>query len=78
MSRRLVDMRLREVEGRTVHAAIEDRRMEIAEKLLSETSWTVQRIAAASGYRNVKTFEAAFRRRTGHLPGGVRQTLRGK
>ena len=76
VSRRLVDLRFREVEGRTVHEAIEDRRLGIAEKLLSETSWTVRRIAAESGYRNVKTFEVAFRKRTGRLPGSARQASR--
>ena len=62
-----------EVEGRTVHAAIEDRRLEIAEKLLSETSWTVRKISTASGYSSAKTFNAAFHRRFGLSPLSARQ-----
>ena len=72
VSRRLADLRFREVENRSIRQVIEDRRMELAEKALAETDWSLRRIAAASGYRNVKTFEAAFRRRTGHSPGANR------
>ena len=77
VSRRLVDLRFREVEGRTVHAAIEDRRLEIAEKLLSETSWTVRKISMASGYSSAKTLSAAFHRRFGTSPLSLRQTTHG-
>ena len=72
VSRRLADLRFREVENRSIRQVIEDRRMELAEKALAETDWTLRRIAAASGYRNVKTFEAAFRKRTGRSPGTCR------
>ena len=53
--------------------AIEDRRMELAERALLKTSWNIGRIAAGSGYRNVKTFEAAFRKRHGCSPSEYRR-----
>ena len=73
VSRRLADLRFREVENRSIRQVIEDRRMELAEKALAETDWTLRRIAAASGYRNVKTFEAAFRRKHGMSPSAFRK-----
>ena len=69
VSRSLADMRFRGVLGRSIRQTIEDRRFEIAEKALRETSRSVAQISAACGYRNVKTFEAAFRRRRGMSPG---------
>ncbi len=46
--------------------------MELATKALAETDWTIRRIAAESGYRNIKTFETAFRKRFGRSPGAGR------
>ena len=63
VSRSLADMRFRGVEGRSIRQVIEDRRFEIAEKALAETARGISQVAAASGYRNIKTFEAAFRKR---------------
>ena len=73
VSRRLADLRFREIEGISIHQTIEDRRMELAEKALSETERPIHQIARESGYKNVKTFEAAFRRRHGKSPGSFRQ-----
>lgn len=72
ISRRLADQRFREIEDTSIHQMIEDRRMELAEKALSETRHTLIQIARESGYRSVKTFEAAFRRRHGSSPGSFR------
>ncbi len=72
VSRRLADLRFREVENTSIRRMIEDRRMELATKALAETDWTIRRIAAESGYRNIKTFEAAFRKRFGRSPGAGR------
>ena len=72
ISRRLADLRFREIENQSIHQAIENRQMEIAEKALSDTDRAIRRIAAESGYRNIKTFEAAFRKRHGLSPGAYR------
>ena len=68
ISRRLADLRFREIEGRSILQTIESCRMELAERLLQETNRPVQAIAKESGYRNIKTFEAAFRKRHGQSP----------
>lgn len=73
ISRRLADQRFREIEGSSIHRTIEDRRMELAEKALSETNRPLRLIAQESGYKNVKTFEAAFRKRHGTSPGLFRR-----
>ena len=44
-----------------------------AEKALSETNRPLRLIAQESGYKNVKTFEAAFRKRHGTSPGLFRK-----
>ena len=74
ISRRLADLRFREIEGRSILQAIETRRLELAERALTETERPVKVVARESGYRNVKTFEAAFRKRHGIPPGKFRAT----
>ena len=73
ISRRLADLRFREIEGRSILQAIETRRLELAERALTETERPVKAVARESGYRNVKTFEAAFRRKHGITPSAFRK-----
>jgi LacI family transcriptional regulator len=73
VSRSLADLRFREIENTSIRQAIEDRRMNIAEKAMSETNRPIRQVARESGYRNIKTFEAAFRRRYGTTPGAFRR-----
>ena len=73
ISRRLADLRFREIEGRSILQTIESRRLELAEQMLQETNRPVQAVAKESGYRNVKTFEAAFRKRHGCSPSEYRR-----
>ncbi len=73
VSCRLANLRFREIEGTSIRQAIEDRRMELAERALLKTGWNIGRIAAESGYRNFKTFEIAFRKRHGMSPSAFRK-----
>ena len=73
MSRRLADLRFREIENTSIRQAIEDRRMELAETAISETNRPIRQVARESGYKNIKTFEAAFRKRHGMSPGSFRR-----
>jgi LacI family transcriptional regulator len=73
ISRRLADLRFREIEGRSILQTIEARRLELAERALQETNRPVTAVARESGYRNVKTFEAAFRRKHGISPSVFRK-----
>lgn len=76
VSRRLVDLRFREIENCTIAQAIEGRRMAVAEKLLKETSRTIRRIAADCGYASANTFGIAFRKRHGVSPGTFRRSFK--
>ena len=73
ISRRLADLRFHEIENTSIHQMIEDRRMKLAEKALSETDRSIRQIARDVGYKNIKTFEAAFRRRHNTTPGTFRR-----
>ena len=68
VSRSLADLRFREIEGRSIGKTIEDTRLGAAEAMLKETKRSIRHIAAACGYRNIKTFEAAFRKSHGIAP----------
>ena len=68
VSRRLVFLRLRQIEGRTIRDLIEEARINLAAKRLHATNWTVARIAHSCGYRHLQTFGSAFRRRFGIPP----------
>lgn len=73
ISRRLADQRFREIAGTSIHRVIEECRMKLAEKAIVGTSRTIRQIAKECGYRNIKTFEAAFRRRHTTTPGQFRR-----
>lgn len=70
---RLSVLRFREIENMSILQAIENRKMELAEKELAGTDKPIRRIASENGYRNVKTFEVAFRKRRGMSPGDFRR-----
>lgn len=75
VSRRLADLRFREIENRTIGETIESRRMELAEKALVDTGLPIRRIAAECGYANTNTFEIAFRKRHGMSPSAFRHKM---
>ena len=68
VSRRLADLRFREIEGMSIHNAIERRRMAIAEQNLRGSQLSIARVARASGYASIQAFEAAFIRKHGLSP----------
>lgn len=73
VSRRLADLRFREIEDRTIAETLEARRLEVAERLLRDTALPVRRIASDCGYASANTFGIAFRRRRGMAPGKWRK-----
>lgn len=75
VSRRLADLRFREAENRTIHGAILEARLRLAEKKLRNPRSSVSIVAQESGFRSVKTFEAAFVRRNGLSPRAWRARL---
>ena len=73
ISRRLLDLRYRQINGKSVHEGIEDVRLDHAVKLLSGTRLTYAQIAAACGYGSDTYLETVFRRRFGKSLGSVRR-----
>jgi len=48
-------------------------RFEVARSWLRETDYTLAEIAEALGYESEASFSRAFKKATGHTPGGVRR-----
>ena len=65
VSRRLLDLRYREITGTSLHAAIENLRMQEARSLLCQGERPILEIAALCGYNTVMAFRNAFRRTFG-------------
>ena len=64
-SRTLADLRFREIEGLTIHAALEQQRMDEVKRLLKSTQRSVKAIAAQCGFRSACRLSHLFRQRTG-------------
>ena len=73
VSRRLADLRFREIENRSILETIENRRLKIAVEKLKSTTWPITRIVTASGYSSLQAMGAAFRKRFGKSPRSFRQ-----
>ena len=63
VSRRLLDLRFRQEQGRSVLDAIQERRLDEVRRRLSETDETIGEIAAACGYGDVSHLRRLFRAR---------------
>lgn len=74
VSRRLLELRFRNVLGRTVHAEILHARLERAKKLLLTTSTSVEQIAAACGFASSSHLGSVFRRQVGTTPSAFRRS----
>ena len=73
VSRRLADLRFREIENCSILESIENRRLKIAVEKLKTTTWPITRIVTASGYSSLQTMEAAFRKRFNRSPRSFRE-----
>jgi AraC-like DNA-binding protein len=76
MSARTLHRQLRE-EGATLQALKDEVRRERAQELLYRTRQPVKQVAAATGFRNEKSFIRAFRQWTGVGPGEFRKGASG-
>ena len=65
VSRSLLDLRFRELQGESVHGAIVKRRLEEVKKRLLSTRDPIEKISADCGWDNVNSLKNVFRRATG-------------
>lgn len=72
ISERHANRLFRQHTGTTIHAYLTRYRLEVASQRLVENSWSIKEVARACGYRDVRHFTTAFRRRWGVTPGEVR------
>lgn len=65
ISRALIDLRFREVEGRSVLDAIVERRLAEVKRLLVSTTYSISRICLLCGFKDPKHLSRLFRQRFG-------------
>lgn len=68
VSRRLAELRFRQMEGKSIRRAIEDHRMEEAKRLLAKTSLSVTAIAERIGISGQNRLSHVFKARFGLAP----------
>ena len=65
VSRRLADLRFREIQGRSMGMVLEEERLAEVKRLLSSTKRSIRRIAVACGYANPNRLSHVFTQRYG-------------
>lgn len=73
ISRATLERRFQRMLGRSPKAEIERVRLDRARRLLVETPYKLQQVAAMIGYRTAAQFALAFKRQTGQTPGQYRR-----
>ena len=73
VSRRLLELRFREAEGKTLCQALAQRRLEVARKLIQSTSRKISRIAEECGFSDAKHLSHAFKATFGQSPRDFRK-----
>ena len=76
-SRRLADLRFRELQGRTILDAITERRLDEVKRRLAGTRETIDAIASACGYGNSTYLMNLFKKHFGMSMGKFRNSARG-
>ena len=76
VSRRLLDMRFRQVDGRSINEAIIETRMERAKRMLAESDMPISEIANTCAFRHVSYFTRLFKLRHGSSPAAWRKSHR--
>jgi len=74
VSRGLIDLRMREVHGKSLAAALREYRLSLVKYRLANTDKPVIRILTECGYRNIRAAENLFRKVTGLTPTAWRRS----
>jgi LacI family transcriptional regulator len=72
VSRKTLELRFQRELQRSPYEEIQRRRMLRVKELLSQTDWSMKRIAAECGFRHVENLYSVFRREVGRTPGKFR------
>lgn len=72
-NRTYVSVYLNEVLGKSFYDFVNEYRLAVAEKLVSETNYNYGEIAAKSGFNSLSTFRRAFVKKNGITPGKYRE-----
>ena len=72
VSRGLVDLRMREVHGKSLATVLREHRLSLAKHRLANTDKPVIRILTECGYKNIRAAENMFRKATGLAPSAWR------
>lgn len=78
VSQRLLELRFRELEGKSVAQALDDRRFVELVRLLKDTDAPISQIAADCGFGNLSNLTRRFRKRYGKTMREWRREMRGK
>jgi LacI family transcriptional regulator len=76
-SRRTLEKRFRSKLGRSIHQELIRHRIDIARRLLRDTTFTISEISGEAGFANAQRFYDAFRRLHGTTPGAYRRSYSG-
>ncbi len=76
LSRGVLEPRLKEVVGRTIHQEIRHTQIERVKKLLSETEWPIKRIAGSTGFKTTQYLTRVFHNAVGTTPAEYRRQAR--
>jgi LacI family transcriptional regulator len=75
VSRRHLELEFRRMLGRSVLAEIQRVRLERAQRLLGETDWKMETVAARAGFRRAASMTALFVKKLGIRPGEYRRNI---
>jgi LacI family transcriptional regulator len=76
VSRSLIELRMREVHGKSLAATLRERRLQLVKDLLRQTDRPIAKILSDCGYRNIRSAENIFKKFCGVSPRTWQQTDR--
>ena len=78
LSRRMLEIRFRKAMGHSLNDEMQRTRLEKAKRLLTETDWSIAKIAASTGYSSGSYLNVLFQRFLGVTPTEYRRQVRTK
>jgi LacI family transcriptional regulator len=75
VSRSLIELRMREVHGKSLAATLRERRLHLVKDMLQKTDRPITKILSDCGYRNIRSAENIFTKACGVSPRAWRQKI---